>query len=199
MDRPAVKTLKFTISSVDGTQSQDYTLIIEKRFAFDKLVTQKWNNLLTVNNNPATNGGFNFTAYKWYKDGEEIGNKQYYSAGNKSTDKLDSNAEYMVNVTTDEGVALQSCSAKPTIVSPKSFVMYPNPVKVGEPATVDTGIFVEDFQKGKLQVFSMFGQLILEQVVNTPVFTFTMNTQGTYALKLVVEDGRSFDSKFIVK
>ncbi len=199
MEKPSVKTVKFTISSADGSESQEYTLIIEKRFAFDKLVTQKWNNLLTVNNNASTNGGFNFTAYKWFKDGSEIGDKQYYSAGKRTTDQLDPNAEYMVQVTTDEGVTLQTCSAQPNIVSSRSFVMYPNPVKAGEPATVDTGIFVEDFQKGKLQVYSMFGQLILEQEVNAPVFTFTMNAQGTYALKLLVDDGRSFDSKFIVK
>jgi hypothetical protein len=95
---PGLNTLDFTIISQDGISKKSYKLKISKPLEFTGLVSQMWNNTLTVNNNSEINGGYNFVNYEWYEDGRLIGNnKQYYSAGKSSTDLLNSDAYYMVS------------------------------------------------------------------------------------------------------
>lgn len=199
IDKPTVKNVKFTITSWDGAQAQDYNLVIEKPFEFYSLVSQKWNNVLTVNNNSEKNGGYSFVSYKWYKDGVEIGNRQYYSAGKKVTDKLDPSAEYMVEVTTKEGETLKSCGVKPVLTKLSSFAVYPNPANVSETITVDTGVDVGSDQTGILSVYTLSGILSHQQEVKESQATFRLSNSGAYALKLILSNGRSFETVLIVK
>jgi hypothetical protein len=46
---------------------------------FDQIVKMRWNNTLTVINNPANNGGYRFTSYKWYRNNEKISEQQSWS------------------------------------------------------------------------------------------------------------------------
>lgn len=198
-DKPSLNSLKFTITSMDGTTTKEYNLIVEKRFEYDKLISQKWNNLLTINNNKETNGGFNFVSYKWFKNGEEIGRKQYYSAGKNATDHLDPTANYMAEVITDKGEVLHTCESRPVIKKTASFLVYPNPANAGELITIDTGLTEENIQNGKLFVYSISGVLILQQEVKSPTPTFTLSKSGTYVLKIVANSDLQFSSTIIVK
>lgn len=197
-DKPAVKSLKFTITSADGTESQNYTLLLEKRFAYNDLISQKWNNTLTINNNAATNGGFTFTGYKWFKNGEAVGNKQYYSAGSKATDYLDETASYMAEVITDSNELLRTCEGSPIITQSEKFILYPNPAKTGETITVDSGLENEVLKNAYLSVYATSGVCVLQQKVDSRVTTFSVNQSGTYVLYLKVNDDVNYSSTFIV-
>ncbi len=72
--------IPITVTAQNGTV-QSYTLTVHRLLPFEQIVQQRWNNTLTVINNPENNGGFSFTSYKWYRNGEEIGTGQSWSAG----------------------------------------------------------------------------------------------------------------------
>lgn len=180
--KPGLYNLTFTITSSDGSTSQKYNLVIEKYFDFYELVTQKWNNTFIVNNNPQTNGGYSFVSYKWFKGKEEIGHMQYYSAGKNATDLLDPKGEYRVEVTTNKGEVLHTCSVTPILKNLPALDIYPNPAKVGQLISVDTGI--EKPSNGKLYVYSLLGRLVYQQDINDSLTTFILYKSGTYIIKV---------------
>ena len=77
----------------------------------DSVITQRWNDVLAVRNN-GYNGGYNFTAWQWYKNGQPLpgatGHYLYEPQG------LDLSAEYAVLLTRlEDGAAVMSCPVVP--------------------------------------------------------------------------------------
>jgi hypothetical protein len=96
------------------------------------LIRQLRSHTLLVNNSPGTNGGHNFTYYKWYKDGQllkegmhdEHGGS-YYTGGAS----LNADAVYTVEATGIDGKHYFSCPYQYVPVAfPASVKVYPNPV-----------------------------------------------------------------------
>ncbi|MCL2283053.1 MAG: InlB B-repeat-containing protein, partial [Fibromonadales bacterium] len=108
-------TLKYKLHKNNGLMEHN-SIIIATPFPFDSIVKQKWNNVFVVNNNPATNGGYRFTQFKWFKNGKETSNTlQYFSAGPRSTDLLNPSDDFTVQVSTEDGVKINSCIGHPKI------------------------------------------------------------------------------------
>ncbi|GHV68003.1 hypothetical protein FACS1894199_14550 [Bacteroidia bacterium] len=61
-----------------------------------------------MNNNFDNNGGYKFTHYQWFKNGQSIGDEQVYSPGNDRTNRLDPAADYGAEVTTTRHWAVKS-------------------------------------------------------------------------------------------
>ncbi|GHT13608.1 hypothetical protein AGMMS4956_10030 [Bacteroidia bacterium] len=135
--RADIHEVTYTVQSTDGSE-QTHTLQIESRFAFAAITGMKFNNVLYVNNNTADNGGYEFTHYEWYRNGQPIGNEQVYSAGDNRTDRLDPTADYSAVVTTVEGKTLQVCPSKVTIETTSLLKAYPNPVPQGATVTIES-------------------------------------------------------------
>ena len=127
-----------------------------------KLIEQRWNDVLAVNDNPETNGGFSFYAFQWYKDNVLIpgANKQTYT---EPAGVL--NGEYYVELhgyailangnTVD--VSFVSCPFKP---SPGfSLSVYPVPVKQGQPITFATSLSSEELEDARLEIYDVTGVL----------------------------------------
>jgi hypothetical protein len=117
-------------SVATGGLRHTYYIAVEKRFEFYDIVTEYVDNVLFVNNNPLTNGGYSFVQYEWYRDDVLVGIDQDYSAG--FTGLLSDNpfAVYRVEMLTDEGVPLRTCAdVSGTTVDYSS--IYPNPVPAG--------------------------------------------------------------------
>ncbi|GHU86286.1 hypothetical protein FACS1894153_3060 [Bacteroidia bacterium] len=132
------------------------------------LIIQKMNNLLIVNDNANTNGGFNFTYYTWYKDGEKITASahdnfggHYYSGDNKDLDPF---SEYWVEVITTEGEIYRSCPYTPVIKRLNfDVIAYPNPSskRNSDIITVEAkGFEVESLNDGTISVYNMSGVLL---------------------------------------
>ncbi|MGO3708196.1 HYR-like domain-containing protein, partial [Mesonia hippocampi] len=166
---PGIYKKQVQITSQDGSSVRNYTIIIEKRFSFEDIVIQKFNNVLLVNNNPSTNGGYRFIAYKWYKNNQLISNTQYYSAGNEVTDTLDPNAVYHVEVTTENGEVISSCEFQITLNNTDySIDIYPNPVKNTPFVTIHTSFPLDDVEDGMdIQLYSLTGQKVRAYKVYT--------------------------------
>ena len=138
--------------------TETYKIIIDKRIPTENLVIQKYNNVFLVNNNKQTNGGYVFQAYRWFKNGELVGEKQAYSAGDDYGTSLDPNAEYQVELTLHNGQKIRSC---PLVVKGKvasNWAVYPNPVQKSQWLYVQ----MEKEKQGIVHyiIYNLKGQLI---------------------------------------
>jgi hypothetical protein len=116
--KPGLDTLIYELLSKDNKSEFD-TILIEIPIPFETIVMQKWNNVLFVNNNPQTNGGYEFTNFTWFKNNNKTGYLQFYSAGPRSRDTLNPNDIYKVLMQTANGIRISTCegNAKINIVA----------------------------------------------------------------------------------
>ncbi len=158
--KPGIYNQNVNITSEDGSTSAVYTITVQKPFAFFDIVKVKFNNTLIINNNPQTNGGYEFTAYEWFKNGQLVGTGQYYSAGDALGNLLDPSANYMAKLTTKDGKVLQTCSAQITLTNSFQAKLYPNPINTGKVITVEADLPKEELEKMHITLYSVTGQLI---------------------------------------
>uniref|UniRef100_UPI0015CD898C HYR-like domain-containing protein n=1 Tax=Winogradskyella wichelsiae TaxID=2697007 RepID=UPI0015CD898C len=172
---PGIYEQEVVITSQDGSTTETYIVIIEKMFPFFDIVEQKFDNVLLVNNNSENNGGYRFVAYEWFKDGQFIGNEQYYSAGPSSTDLLDPNAEYYVRMETEEGDILQTCMANITLEHDFSASIYPNPNVSGRVLNIDMeGFNISSKAQVNIVLYSMQGAKVSQWVSSTNLTTINL-------------------------
>ena len=157
---PGIYRTTFTITSQDGTNTQSYTIEINKRFLFEEIVVQKFNNTLLVNNNPSTNGGYRFVGYRWFKNGQLVGNGQYFSEGDESTDLLDPIASYRVEMILENGDVLSTCTFNIELEATGKIQLAPNPVLAGTSATLFASFDKDELQDMKISILSLQGTLI---------------------------------------
>ncbi|MDR3000001.1 MAG: hypothetical protein LBU89_01955, partial [Fibromonadaceae bacterium] len=100
--RGALDTLIYSLHKDDQELRAD-TAIIVTPIPFERIVRQKWD-LLIINNNPQTNGGYYFTEFEWFKDGEKTDNTlQYY--------QFDQGAVFNAQMNTIEGIKINTCES----------------------------------------------------------------------------------------
>ncbi len=157
---PGIYRTTFTITSQDGTNTQNYTIEINKRFLFEEIVVQKFNNTLLVNNNPSTNGGYRFVGYRWYKNDLMVGNGQYFSEGDELTDQLDPLASYRVEMILENGDVLSTCAFNIELEATGKIQLAPNPVQANSTATLYADFDADELKDMKISIFSLQGTLI---------------------------------------
>ncbi|KRB59675.1 hypothetical protein ASD98_00715 [Flavobacterium sp. Root186] len=158
--KPGIYSQNVTITSQDGSLSATYSIVVVKPFNFFDIVKQKFNNVLLVNNNPQTNGGYEFASYEWFKNDQPIGTGQYYSAGNSLTSLLDPAADYSVKMTTKDGKVLYVCASKITLTNTLQAKLYPNPIEIGKVITVEADFPAEELEKMQISLYTVTGQLV---------------------------------------
>jgi len=118
---PGLYTLIYTLRSTDNIYVYEEidTLQIETPIPFDKKIAQtKWNNIIFINNNDSTNGGYKFIDFKWFKNDSAVSNLQFYSAGPKSKDILNPSDIYKATMHTKDGIRISTCKGSPEIKTP---------------------------------------------------------------------------------
>lgn len=111
------------------------------------IVEQKWNDVLTVLA-PKYNGGYEFTAFQWYKNGQPIpGETRSYLYQD-----LDFTADYYVVVTRPDGIQMATCPITPVYHEQQSD--YPTIV----PANQMVRIRLDN--PTKVYIYSALGQLV---------------------------------------
>ncbi len=171
------------------------------------LIEQKLNNTLVVNNNPATNGGYSFAYYTWFKNGVRIAegnhddlNGHHYTGGAG----LDPYSEYWVELIDIQGNRHISCPFTPTVQTLSANLRaYPNPVRANATHTVTVeidGVEEAVLQTATIDVFSAAGALIdkvsvegrsfvpveMPEVAGAYLLQFKSNT-GNKGIKIIVE------------
>ena len=118
------------------------------------ILTQKWNDVIAIRN-AANNGGYDFSAYQWYKDGQPIEGETdpylYIAEG-----ALDTIAEYAVLLTrSDDGESVLTCPIIPVWKAETD--LYPTVVPPDVPVTMSLS------EPASVQVYDMWGVRVKTQ------------------------------------
>ncbi|MGG5576277.1 MBG domain-containing protein [Myroides sp. C15-4] len=187
-----------TVVSAHGNE-EIYKVIIEKRIPADLIVHQKYDNVLFVNNNKETNGGYVFSAYEWFKNGESVGKKQAYSAGKDSSNILDTGATYHVEVTLHNGKKISSCPIVITSKSENNLGLYPNPVQKSQMLNITIDTQVQETTS--YIIYDIKGQTIKRGQIQKGDMRIEIPatvSSGSYFLVMKI-DGNEHRVQFIVK
>lgn len=179
--------------------SETYKVIIDKRIPTDKIVYQKYNNVLLVNNNKQTNTGYVFTAYQWFKNGEGIGTGQSYSAGTNYGDALEIGATYHVELTLLNGKKITSCPIYIEVPTSSKLAVYPNPVKRNQRLHVQFDQTIQE--TSSYVIYDLKGQMIQRgelQRGNSSIDLPATVASGSYFLVLKTDNGQQ-NVQFIVR
>jgi len=137
-----------------------------------------------------------FTGYQWYKDGVEIkgATKQFYN----DLDGLI--GSYSLKLTTVDGETLYTCAKVLNIPLIKKITVYPNPLKVNQPATIQmTGLSNEDLVGAELSVYSMQGICVYQSTkVEKTNSIYLPSISGMYLGNVKISTGQVFPFKIIV-
>lgn len=199
--KPGVYRNTVEVVSENGNVAQTYQIIIERPFAFNDIVIQKFDNTLLVNNNPETNGGYRFVKFEWYRNDMLIGTEQVYSVGNTKQDLLDTNALYSVILTTENGDVIHTYAAEITRKHNFKINVYPNPVRVNEQLQVVLDYPASALEGARAALYTTSGKLIQSVALNQNVSSVQLPkgiSEGIYMLVLQIE-GRQETVKVIVK
>ncbi|WP_170111331.1 MBG domain-containing protein [Mangrovibacterium marinum] len=180
---PGIYKQSITITSQDGTQSLTYRITIERSFSFEEIVEQKYDNVLLVNNNPATNGGYRFVDFKWFKNGQLIGNGQYYSAGQNASNQLDPFASYSAELTTTDGQLIHTCDFRIELNNTFVLRVNPNPIQAGSTIEVVTNYNDDMLSSREVKITNLYGTPIMQapSATNTTNVSLPDNmSPGTY-------------------
>jgi hypothetical protein len=197
--RPGIYTQRVIVTAENGRTSRTFNITVERRFQFDAIVEQKYNNVLVVNNNPGNNGGYSFVAYEWFKNGRMVGTEQFFSEGDNATDVLDPTALYYVRMTTTTGEVLQTCVSTISLGNTFSLIVLENPVISGRNLNVRADYPVSELDNARYELYTASGQYLYTvrvDGVDTAIQLSESLPVGMYRLVLVTQ-ARSQSVNFI--
>ena len=187
-----------TVISAYGNEDT-YKVIIDKRMPAELIVHQKYDNVLLVNNNKETNGGYVFNTYEWFKDGVSVGKKQFYSAGKEASNTLDAGSTYYVVVTLNNGKTITSC---PIVIEAKTetpLAISPNPVKKNQVLNIKADNIEQEVTS--YVIYNVKGQVMKRGEMQRGMMQVEIPStmaSGSYYLQMELE-GKSRTVQFIVK
>ncbi|MDR0873805.1 MAG: T9SS type A sorting domain-containing protein [Prevotellaceae bacterium] len=186
------------VAQLKYEKQNDYLLWYIEKTKIDlclPLIVQLGNHTLLANNNSATNGGYKFASYAWYKNGQLLqedahadNGGSYYTGGAD----LDEDAEYAVTATDSEGKHYFSCPYRfAPMALPINVTVYPNPLPRNAKAYIQAE--TQDLsllQDARVDIYDMLGQYVGKANINGQTLTsvnFPSKT-GIYILKFRAKD-----------
>jgi hypothetical protein len=165
----------------------------------NSLVLRRWEGyaeVLVVNNNPETNGGYVFTSYQWYKNGTMIpgATQQWYQ------DMSGVNGIYSVRLTgTKDGVAVDFKTCDMAFNPTSSIKVYPVPAHVDEPVTVELDLSVAELEGAVLDIYDARGAHVQHIKVTSSITKITgFKAQGTYFGRITTGTNEIKAIKFVI-
>ncbi len=155
----------------------------------DSIVVQRWNDVLGVRNS-GYNGGYEFAAFQWYKDGQKLEGEN--GPNLYEEDGLDQGAQYTVLLTrADDGVEAYTCA-----FIPETFADIEDKPTV----TFHSGTVSVKSETGcSLRVWSAAGVLMGEYTVGAGTAEIPMSAPaGVYIIETVTNDGTREIQKIII-
>lgn len=160
--------------------------LIEVRYS-SSIVEQKWNDVLTMLA-PKYNGGYEFTAFQWYKDNMPIPGENH----SYLYQPLDYESEYYVVATRKDGVSVATCPIQPVYREQQS--EYPSIVKVGQRVPMYMA------KPADIWYYTVSGQLYSTTSLMEGYNTLEVpSLPGVYILKSVNRDGETKAQVMIVE
>ena len=151
------------------------------------IIEQKWNDVISLLS-PKYNGGFEFTAFQWYKDGVPMEGENH----SYIYQPLDFNASYYVELTRPDGVVMATCPIEPVYHEQQSD--YPTIVKARQRVPM--------YRETSAQIwyFTISGQLYSTTSLPEGYGSLEVpDMPGVYVLKSVSSDGQTQAQVMIVE
>jgi uncharacterized repeat protein (TIGR02543 family) len=188
-------TVNIQVESETGDSVKNYTLKIAAPINSDNLYYQRWNDVIAVNRNPATNGGYSVSDVRWYsQNGSFAGAGEYITLSNAENVN-----DYYSEVKTEETASWHRVCATEETKSIEKVTAYPNPVPRGENIT----LHLPDRLVGSvLNIYSITGFLVksglpLPASVNS--IDVSSLDSGIYLLNILNKDGNRHVIRIIVE
>lgn len=149
------------------------------------ILQQKWESAIFLRNKDY-NGGYSFSEYQWYKNGQPIpgATKSYLQE-----DELDMTAQYCVLLTREsDNVRQFTCAITP---EPRTPITNISISSLGIPTLVAVGqqVRVHFDQPTKVQIFTPTGVLYSTQTLNGEDVISMPNSEGCYMLRIISNNG----------
>ena len=169
-----------------GVEVATYTFALSYLYP-NTIFEQRYNDLIAILTHDY-NGGYDFAAFQWYKDGVLLPGETH----SYLNQPLSFESEYSVLLTNSEGLQLMSC---PFMAENKSeLTVYPTFVKDGAPVICHT---TEPLQLG---VYHVSGVLLYEQDLSAGTNEIYLpDVSGIYLLVFIGEDHIERNMKVIVQ
>lgn len=166
----------------DNVCNQIVTLPVHFNVLYSStLVRQKWDNVLALYGTNK-NGGYTFTSYQWYKNGQPIANEcgSYYH----SDEPLNSADQYMVLLGRSDGTNIFTCPITPTdVVAQDVIQVSPTLLTQGEPISITTDTPANAVLYNSLGIKQSEIQLSGYNEMRAP------DKMGIYMLRVTLENG----------
>lgn len=183
--------LPVTIISESGEVKTEYTLNIYK--LPPNIVIKRWDDVLSIVNNPENNGALNFVEFKWFLNGEELSDQTPYIT---IPEGVGSSDIFLVKATTQEGIELESCEMI-FVPSASTIFLYPTIVERGGNIILNiTSPDSYSITATLTHVAGMVQPLTLTMGDNT---IEAPQLSGVYIINVALSSGETKSLKFIVK
>ena len=158
---------------------------------------QRWDDVVIINNNPATNGGHTFVSYQWYRNGELIPGaiyKNYQEIGGL-------NGFYSIEVVSREAdgsiVTYRTCEQ--FYAANSSVKVYPVPATVQQVVTVELDMTAEELVDATLDIYDAVGAIV-NHISNVEPITKVagFKAAGTYFGRITLANGETKTVKFVI-
>jgi uncharacterized repeat protein (TIGR02543 family) len=191
-DEGDLTTVKIEVKPETGDNDKTYTLKIAAPITNNSLYYQRWDDVIAINQNPATNGGYDVSEIRWHKPDGTVDNSEFISIS--SVENSDNYYAEVKTVETD--VWHHVCATIETKTSEK-ITAYPNPVSHGEKVTVN---LPTSYVNGALNIYDIRGGLVKSELpLPTKVNSIDMSefVPGIYLLRITDKKGNSKTVKII--
>ena len=158
---------------------------------------QRWDDVVIINNNPATNGGHTFVSYQWYRNGELIPGaiyKNYQEEGGL-------NGFYSIEVVSKDAdgsiVTYRTCEQY--FSSSTSVKVYPVPATVQQVVTIELDLTAEELVDATLDIYDAIGAIV-NHISNVEPITKVagFKAAGTYFGRITLANGETKTVKFVI-
>jgi uncharacterized repeat protein (TIGR02543 family) len=188
-----VTPLSIRVQSETGDSTKNYRLNIAAPINDSNLYYHRWNDIAAVNRNPATNGGYDISGVRWYKqDGDFAGDGVFIMITGNASDYyseikvVKTNAWHRV-CTREETEAVEKARA------------YPNPVPRGEKINLQ---LPKPLAGSVLNIYNITGALVksgLSLSATSNSIDVSEHVSGIYLLQIIDKTGKSHVIKVILE
>ena len=184
---------------IDGCEYDAIVRVLASQYSYGEtpIVNQRWDDVLVVNNNPATNGGHTYISYQWYKNGQPIEgatNQFYQEIGGV-------NGYYSVNLIAKDadGNIYEITTCEELFVAQSLMKVYPVPAQLNEAVTIEVNLTDEQLTGAVLDIYDAKGAVVRHLDVNSNVIVVSgFETQGSYFGRIITGNGEIKTVKFVI-
>ena len=162
------------------------------------LVDQRWDDVVVVNNNPDNNGGYKFSTYQWYKNGEPINGAtgQYYQevGGLEGFYSVE-----LDGIRVSDGAQVHFITCEKYFSAGSSIRVYPVPANTTQEVTIELNMTEEELEGAILDIYDVRGAHVKSLNNLTPITKVgNFGAQGTYFGRIITGTNEIKTVKFII-